>query len=713
MQKLRIFRVNPYLKFNFLLLFFFGSVNLFSETLLKGTVTDAKTGETLPGVAVVVKNTSRRTTSDFDGNFELKLEAGKYNLAFSYMSYSTVELTDVDLKDNQATILNIPMEESAQALKEVTVISMRRLNSEVAMLNTMRNSNSVVSVVSAQQISRNQDTNASEVIKRVPGISIIDDRFIVTRGLVQRYNNVWINNGAVPSSESDTRSFSFDLIPGSQIENIIVVKSPQPELPADFSGGFVKLATKSVPSENSMEVSYGTGINTSTHFQDFKSAKGSGTDFLGFDNGMRGLNSIVPERMDNNNTVQVTQITQNGFNNDWSIKTKKNLLPDQRFSFAINRRHQTENNRLLGLTAALNYSYITRTYTDMENSRFGIYDNINDMPVYTNKYTDNQYNTDVRVGAIANFVFVANDKNKFEFRNMLNQLARDRYTERNGYQFISAPYYQRKYEYIYNSRMTYSGQLAGNHTFSKHNELDWTGGYSYANRRQPDRRIINLEENNNPGDLYNGQYQFEQNEISRDFMTLDEHVYSLTANYRHDIEFASGFKPTVKAGAYGEYKDRDYKNRIFYYRYMERNLPDDFPYGDVINDILIPENYAADKLYIYEDTDNRNSYTGKNTLLAGYLAVNVPLGKLNVYAGLRAEYNKMSLTNYTTIKEYRTKTTDYSDFDLFPSVNATYNINEKHLIRFAYGKSVNRQEFREVSPSVYVDFDLFSSIKGN
>ncbi|MCC8173503.1 MAG: TonB-dependent receptor, partial [Odoribacter sp.] len=71
------------------------------------------------------------------------------------------------------------------------------------------------------------------------------------------------------------------------------------------------------------------------------------------------------------------------------------------------------------------------------------------------------------------------------------------------------------------------------------------------------------------------------------------------------------------------------------------------------------------------------------------------------------------LINYTSIREDNTKTTKYSYSDLFPSVNMTYSINEDNLLRLAYGKSTNRQEFREVSPAVYYDFDLFSSIKGN
>lgn len=113
----------------------------------------------------------------------------------------------------------------------------------------MRSARYVASGISAQTIARTQDKDASEVIRRVPGISVIDDKFVIVRGLAQRYNNVWINGAAVPSSEADTRAFSFDVLPSSQIDNLLIVKSPAPELPADFSGGFIRIRTKVVPEE--------------------------------------------------------------------------------------------------------------------------------------------------------------------------------------------------------------------------------------------------------------------------------------------------------------------------------------------------------------------------------------------------------------------------------------------------------------------------------
>ena len=109
----------------------------------------------------------------------------------------------------------------------------------------------------------------------------------------------------------------------------------------------------------------------------------------------------------------------------------------------------------------------------------------------------------------------------------------------------------------------------------------------------------------------------------------------------------------------------------------------------------------------------RNNYRGKNTLGAGYVTMDMPLGKLNVHAGLRYEHNDMELISNTRDYEKSEMSTHYRTNDLFPSVNATYKFDDRHQLRLSYGRSINRPEFREVSSSVYYDFDLASSVQGN
>jgi hypothetical protein len=347
----------------------------------------------------------------------------------------------------------------------------------------------------------------------------------------------------------------------------------------------------------------------------------------------------------------------------------------------------------------------------MTNARFGVYNINTDEPEYIYKYTDNQYSLDSRIGGMLNITLISG-KNKIEFRNMINIMGKNRYTSREGWQNISAKYIQQKQEYLYTNRTIYTGQLSGSHRFSKR-MLDWNIAYSFAGMDQPDRRIINREENNIYGDLDFGKMAIDQNEITRDFVNLKEHVITPALNYLLPFEVGQNLIMELRAGVLGEYKTRNYKNRQFFYRFNRYTLPSDFVYRDVVDEILKDNNYGSDKLYLYEDTDNRNSYKGEILSGAGYLSVKMTTGNLNLIAGVRAESTKMRLTNYDKIYEFTTVSKDYNYFDIYPSVNASYNISKNKLIRVAYGKSVNRQEFREVSSSVYYDFNLFSDVKGN
>ena len=176
-----------------------------------------------------------------------------------------------------------------QQLGGVTVTAVRRSDTETAAVQEVKRSANVVNNVSAQEIKRTQDANAGEVIRRIPGVSLIDDKFVMVRGLQQRYNNVWINGAAVPSSEADSRAFSFDMIPSGQIDNLTVVKTPAAEYPADYTGGFILVNTKEIPISNSLHISLGAGWNSQSALRTFYSQKSSATDFLGFDSGLRTL----------------------------------------------------------------------------------------------------------------------------------------------------------------------------------------------------------------------------------------------------------------------------------------------------------------------------------------------------------------------------------------------------------------------------------------
>ena len=613
---------------------------------LNGVVIDKNSKETLIGAVISIEGTDVKAVTDVNGNFSFDgLKDGTYTLYIKYVGYKTLKIDGVQMKDAKLTIALQPDE---QQLKGVTVTAVERRNTDAAMIQVAKSSPVIVSNVSAQEISRTQDTNAGEVIRRVPGVSLIDDKFVMVRGLSQRYNNVWVNGGAVPSSEADSRAFSFDIIPSSQIDNLTIVKSPTAEYPADYSGGFIIVNTKEIPAENSFSLSVGGNWNTASAFQDFAYSKGSATDFLAFDNGMRsihgGINASLAPQLDANGSPidnYATSLLGNHLNNDWMVKSKK-PLGDLKLAASLNHRWML-GGRTLGMLAALNYTNEYRTYEKMENNLFGIYDAANDKPNYLRHSVDDQYNNNVRLGAMLNFTILSKDGNhKYQLKNIFNQLATSRYTWRDGVSAQSN--LERSAEYYYRSRTTYNGQLTGKHHFKFGN-----------------------------------------------------------------------FEPDLQVGAYGEYRSRKYQTREFIYNWnvSDNNMPSDFRHSDIPTLLSNEENMGYDKLYLLEQKQMRNNYRGHNTLGAGYLTLSLPFGQFGIHAGVRFEHNDMELISNTRDYEKSETSRHYRTSDFFPSLNTTYKLNDQHQIRLSYGRSINRPEFREVSSSVYYDFDLASNVQGN
>ena len=673
---------------------------------IKGVVVDKTTKEPLIGATVMIDG--KGVATDMEGRFTLTgLKKGRHDLIIKYVAYKTKNIDGVMAGEGstQEEIV-VELESDEQTLGEVKVTGMARRNTEAAMIEAARVSSVIVSNISAQEIKRAQDNNASEVIRRVPGVSLIEDKFVMVRGLSQRYNNVWINGGAVPSSEADSRAFSFDIIPSNQIDNLVIVKSPLAQYPADFSGGFIQINTKDIPSENTFSLSIGGNWNDATDFADFKYTKGSTTDFLGFDNGKRMFAGRFNSQLKTIAGEGTVDLLGNSLNNDWRVKRRK---PVGDLKLGADWSHRWDLGGMkLGMVGALNYTSETRAYKDMVNNLFGVYDTANDRSNYLRQSVDNQYNSNVRIGALLNLALLSRSgNNKYELKNIFNQLSTNRYTDRTGVNAQSDN--EVGAEYYYRSRTTYNMQLTGKHTLPA-DALEWSASYSYANRRMPDRKRYTIDDALERGTMM----LTAGNEINREFTRLDEHIVSANVNDSHSLELGS-INPQVKVGAYGEYRSREYLTRQFIYNWNIGNntLPQGFRQMEMTELLSNEDYFGANRLYLLEEKCMRNNYKGRNALGAGYLLATLPIGRLNINAGVRYEFNQMELITNTRDDVESPQSKFYRNSDIFPSLNSTYKIDDRQQFRLSYGRSVNRPEFREVSPSVYYDFDLASHVQGN
>ncbi|MGZ8524688.1 MAG: carboxypeptidase-like regulatory domain-containing protein, partial [Chitinophagaceae bacterium] len=175
-----------------------------AQTRLAGKILNTK-NEPLAGVSVKIIGSAGGTTSDIEGRYTLTLEAGKkYELEFSAIGYINKLVNDVEAGPGLDNELNIVLEIATKNIEGVTVrATTRRQESTNALLAFQKNNTALSSGLASDFIRRTPDKNTGEVLKRVSGASIQDNKFVIVRGLSDRYNSALINNAQLPSTEPD------------------------------------------------------------------------------------------------------------------------------------------------------------------------------------------------------------------------------------------------------------------------------------------------------------------------------------------------------------------------------------------------------------------------------------------------------------------------------------------------------------------------------
>jgi len=195
------------------------------QGIIRGTVYDGNTGETLVGVSVVIKNTYIGAATDLDGKFSLDVESGTYDLQLSFISYQPTIVEDVVVKNNDVTILNdIQLKETSFELEDVVVTATAIRNTEAALQTIKRKSAVMLDGISAAKIELIGDGNAAEAAKRVTGVTVEDGKYVYVRGLGDRYSKTILNDMDIPGLDPDRNSLQMDIFPSNIIDNIMVSK---------------------------------------------------------------------------------------------------------------------------------------------------------------------------------------------------------------------------------------------------------------------------------------------------------------------------------------------------------------------------------------------------------------------------------------------------------------------------------------------------------
>ncbi|MCX7985608.1 MAG: carboxypeptidase-like regulatory domain-containing protein [Bacteroidales bacterium] len=699
---------------------------LLGQGVIKGTVVDAQTGESLIGCNVYIQGTTQGVTTDLDGNFVIRnVKPGKYTLVASYVSYDNKTL-EVQVPSTGEVNVSISLSPATITISEVNVVAKKRYDTEMSMLNTIKSKEVIISGISNQQIQKSQDKDAAEVLRRVPGITITDGRFVVIRGLYERYNSVLLNGVTAPSSEADQRAFSFDLIPSGMIDNIIVYKSPAPELPADFAGSAINIATKNTAEENSFSFSYTAGYTQQTTFKNFVSYPGGKFDWLGLDDGTRNIPKIFPSKNQMNDSVffydylpeyrdSITRISKSFRNNAFIPQSFKAPI-NQSANVAFNRVFKFGDNvRGASFTSILySNSYVNQ---DAKRAEYLDPNPITGEESYLFDFRDDRYNNNIRASLLQNFSLSFSPNHTIEWRNFVTINTLNRTVVRDGMDYTSSQIDTvRAYAMEFYERTAYTGQLAGKSSFNdKNTEIDWVYGYSYANKSQPDMKRLYFFKT----DDGTGQYKYRLSFASslpvperggRFYIFAYENIHNAGLNLTQNIILGSKTY-TIKTGAYYELRNRVFDARnigIVTKGALSVNL------FQPLDSVFQNDNFFYPGGLVYnENTKSSNHYRAHVQSIAPYVGIKIPIGsKISTYSGIRYENYYRLIADFQKNKNLIPDRT-YRSNDIFLSTNITYSFNEKNLLRFSYGNTINRPEFREVSQFYYTDFDLNAGVWGN
>ena len=707
-----------------LMLLFFSFIYS-QNSSFKGVVIDGKTGQSIPGATLLLKENKKVQITNQEGSFIFSnIAIGKYSLEVSAISFQTKEITEIEVVADDILNLTISLDGKENVLGEVIVTSRAKLESVKSLLTMQKNSANVSDGISAETIKRTPDKNTSDVLKRISGASIQDNKFVVVRGLNDRYNIAYLNNSPLPSSEPDRKAFSFDIFPSNMLDNLVITKTATPDLPGEFAGGIIQINTKSVPDKNFQSLTIGSGYNTITTGKNKLSYKGSSTDWLGFDNGARKLPSTIPStEVFNALTYQEKADVAKSFESDFSL-TNKTFTPNTSFQYSFGNRYEI-GKKTAGFLFSVSHS-ITNNYNAI--NRYD-YDNSNPLvtSVLTADFLDKNYSQQVLTGAIANASLKFNENHSINFKNLYSINSNDLVVDRYGRRDIPDPRVIIGNVRWFTSNKIYSGQLNGDHFFPTTKiKANWNAFYSNIDRSIPNlrRNIYSIADpsSSNPDDLiayasiadnnggadYGGGMFFSENK---------ENIAGGKFDISRKINFSDDFLNEIKIGGLFQNRNRDFSSRQLQYNAL--SLGGSFDYSLLtLNDaeifntanmgVISP---GVNGFTLYDASKYTDSYTAGSTLNAAYLMFDNRYEKFRLIWGVRAENFKQTLNTRLEVNDYLNLNKEQTD--ILPSANLVFSVNKTQNLRFSYSKTINRPEFRELAPFGFYDFTTQFFTNGN
>ena len=719
-----------------------------NKSIVSGKVLDGKNAEPLIGAVIKIKGTSIGTTTDFNGTFSINgLEEGNYTIECSYISYQQKTITDVIVKKAEITNLVIVLDKSTNSLKTIKITSSAKRETNAGLLMAQKNSASVSDGVSSELIRRTPDKSTSDVLKRVSGASIQDNKFVVVRGLNDRYNAAYLNGAPLPSSESDRKAFSFDIFPSSMLDNLVITKTATPDMPAEFAGGIIQITTKDIPEKNFYSFSFSEGYNTITTGKTQLTYKGSSTDWLAYDNGARDFPKIVP----NPNTSAFPTLSSvqanlaKKFTTDWALEQQK-FSPNFSLQYSMGLTKEITKNHPLALVFALSYNKANEFSQKKINSYRTPGGADTATSVAEHDYLDKIYSTKILTGALANLSYKINKNNSISFKNLFSSNSENKVVNRTGAVVATDqnPTIINKNDRFFSSSKIYSGQLNGDHYIKiPRIKINWLTSFSQIIRDIPNERLSVYarskfhDPNNSTYDDTLWKANISATNVGSDYgggmfwAHTNETLKSTKLSASRQFNIGQDFQNDIKIGGLYQYRDRNFEaKRIGYTQYAPPGsvtlkfndnllyLPEDQIFALQNMGVIKPHVNGSGVLGVSgfklsQGSRYDDAYQASAGTFASFLMIDSKYKYARLVWGVRAESYHQKLFSHRSQYARDDINIDTTITDFLPSANLILALTKKQNLRFSYYKTLNRPEFRELAPYEFYDFVTELSVSGN
>jgi hypothetical protein len=421
--------------------------------------------------------------------------------------------------------------EKAESIGSVIIQSKSSRENVSAVYNIMRKSLVVTDGVSSESIKKTPDATIGDVLKRVSGVTVQNNKFVIVRGLPDRYNSTLVNGGFILPTEPDRKSFSFDIIPSNLIDNLLVYKSASANLPGDFSGGLVDVTTMGVKGKSFHNLTFGVGLGSLSSFRNFYTFGHSdlSSQFpttYQFRSGSLSSRKEWTSILGGPSGYKPSEITSpTNYNINYNLGIKKKRL-----------------NLVGSLTYRSNHSISYSTRKDYENG---------DQVSYLLR--DTQYSRINLLSGILNGEYTAK-KYSIQSKNIFSSQTENIFQKRGGSNFdngldISTSAYNTTVKNLFNSQLTL-----------KTKGISTEGTFGMVSRSQPDYRI-------DPKSKLTGSdenYSINWRETYRFWSRMNDMSYGIKSDYS-----SKNFKSGISYWG----KSRDFSARVF--RYSSENLLDE------------------------------------------------------------------------------------------------------------------------------------------